>query len=117
MSPKKATLPRGMRDLLPNAARRRLAEHKHLKPNRLDHTWQEFSRPFPERMRVAHGWYEGAWRSRGHGTRPFALRVLLPERGNLRCSLRLAFWSGHSHGRYAGSTWYADNFWELDFSH
>src|SRR5215218_1591915 len=40
------------------------------------------------------------------------LRVLLPERGNLRRSLRLAFWSGHSHGRYAGSTWYADNFWE-----
>src|SRR5215211_1068336 len=40
------------------------------------------------------------------------LRMLLPERGNLRRSLRLAFWSGHSHGRYAGSAWYADNFWE-----
>ena len=25
--------------------------------------------------------------------------------------LRLAFWSGHSHGRYAASTWYADTFW------
>lgn len=32
-----------------------------------------------------------------------------------RRSLRLAFWSGHSHGRYAGSTWYADaHFAELD---
>ncbi len=40
------------------------------------------------------------------------LRVLLPHRERLRRSLRLAFWSGHSHGRYAGSTWYADNFWE-----
>ena len=40
------------------------------------------------------------------------LRVLVPERESLRRSLRLAFWSGHSHGRYAGSTWYADNFWE-----
>lgn len=40
------------------------------------------------------------------------LRVLLPYREKLRRSLRLAFWSGHSHGRYAGSTWYADNFWE-----
>jgi hypothetical protein len=40
------------------------------------------------------------------------LRVLLPHRGSLRRSLRLAFWSGHSHGRYAGSTWYADTFWE-----
>ena len=40
------------------------------------------------------------------------VRVLLSERESLRRSLRLAFWSGHSHGRYAGSTWYADNFWE-----
>jgi hypothetical protein len=29
--------------------------------------------------------------------------------------LRFAFWSGHSHGRYSGSTWYADHYWhELD---
>lgn len=40
------------------------------------------------------------------------LRAALSNRGSLRRSLRLAFWSGHSHGRYAGSTWYADNFWE-----
>ncbi len=40
------------------------------------------------------------------------LRVLLPHWERLRRSLRLAFWSGHSHGRYAGSAWYADNFWE-----
>jgi hypothetical protein len=26
--------------------------------------------------------------------------------------LRLLFWSGHSHGRYAGSAWYADTRWE-----
>jgi hypothetical protein len=33
----------------------------------------------------------------------------------LRRSLRLAFWSGHSHGRYAGSAWYVDqHFAELD---
>jgi hypothetical protein len=29
----------------------------------------------------------------------------------LRRGIRIAFWSGHSHGRYAGSAWYADNFW------
>jgi peptidase M28-like protein/PA domain-containing protein len=40
------------------------------------------------------------------------VRVLLPHRERLRRSIRLAFWSGHSHGRYAGSAWYADNFWE-----
>jgi hypothetical protein len=38
--------------------------------------------------------------------------VLLSQRETFRRSLRVAFWSGHSHGRYAGSTWYADNFWE-----
>lgn len=30
----------------------------------------------------------------------------------MRRGLRVAFWSGHSQGRYSGSTWYADNFWE-----
>ncbi len=40
------------------------------------------------------------------------LRVLLTRRESFRRSLRLAFWSGHSHGRYAGSTWYADHLWE-----
>jgi hypothetical protein len=39
-------------------------------------------------------------------------RVLSQHRDKLRRSLRIAFWSGHSHGRYPGSTWYADNFWE-----
>ena len=29
----------------------------------------------------------------------------------LRRGVRLAFWSGHSHGRYAGSAWYADSHW------
>lgn len=33
----------------------------------------------------------------------------------LRRSLRLAFWSGHSHGRYAGSTFYMDtNYRDID---
>jgi hypothetical protein len=39
-------------------------------------------------------------------------RLLSHNPSLLRRSLRLAFWSGHSHGRYSGSTWYADNFWE-----
>jgi hypothetical protein len=30
----------------------------------------------------------------------------------LKRGIRVAFWSGHSHGRYAGSTWYADHHWE-----
>jgi hypothetical protein len=38
-------------------------------------------------------------------------RILAERRKELRRGVRIAFWSGHSHGRYAGSTWYADAFW------
>lgn len=39
-------------------------------------------------------------------------RLLAERAGDLRRGVRLAFWSGHSHGRYAGSAWYADEFWQ-----
>ena len=35
--------------------------------------------------------------------------VLAGRRAELRRDLRIVFWSGHSHGRYAGSQWYADH--------
>ena len=38
-------------------------------------------------------------------------RILSEGKDQLRRGVRLAFWSGHSHGRYAGSAWYADNHW------
>src|SRR5256712_11535164 len=38
-------------------------------------------------------------------------RLLGGRRDRLRRGLRVAFWSGHSHGRYAGSAWYADHAW------
>lgn len=38
--------------------------------------------------------------------------LLAPERAAWRRGLRLCFWSGHSQGRYSGSTWYADNHWD-----
>ncbi len=37
-------------------------------------------------------------------------RVLWDNRRHLRRSVRVAWWPGHSTGRYAGSTWYADHF-------
>ncbi len=37
-------------------------------------------------------------------------RVFWHQRNRLARTLRVAWWSGHSHGRYAGSTWYADAF-------
>ncbi|WP_428539702.1 M28 family peptidase [Rhodopila sp.] len=38
-------------------------------------------------------------------------RLFAPEQAAWRRGLRLCFWSGHSHGRYSGSTWYADTNW------
>jgi hypothetical protein len=37
-------------------------------------------------------------------------RVLWAHRSRLRRSVRIAWWPGHSTGRYAGSTWYADHY-------
>jgi N-acetylated-alpha-linked acidic dipeptidase len=37
-------------------------------------------------------------------------RVFQANQAKLARSIRIAWWSGHSHGRYAGSTWYADEF-------
>ncbi len=42
-------------------------------------------------------------------------RILHANRKRLRRGFRFAWWTGHSAGRYAGSTWFADQFWsELD---
>lgn len=37
-------------------------------------------------------------------------RVLWHNRQQLKRSVRIAWWPGHSTGRYAGSTWFADTF-------
>ncbi|HLJ59599.1 MAG TPA: M28 family peptidase [bacterium] len=39
-------------------------------------------------------------------------KVLWEHRAGLKRSVRLCWWPGHSHGRYAGSTWYADQFFQ-----
>ncbi len=42
------------------------------------------------------------------------VRLFAPLRGEFQRGLRVCFWSGHSHGRYAGSSHYADeHFFEL----
>ncbi len=38
-------------------------------------------------------------------------RVLATQRDRWKRGLRLCFWSGHSHGRYSGSSWYVDTHW------
>jgi hypothetical protein len=44
-------------------------------------------------------------------------RILSRRRRRLRRGIRFAFWSGHSHGRYSGSTWYADTHWDDLYRH
>jgi hypothetical protein len=57
-------------------------------------------------------WYVGAM---DNGSANAAMlevaRLLALHRQHLRRGLRIAMWSGHSHGRYSSSAWYADNHW------
>lgn len=58
-------------------------------------------------------WYEGVI---DNGTSNAACleaaRILSENREKLQRSVRIAWWPGHSNGRYMGSTWYCDNFWD-----
>ncbi|WP_338422303.1 M28 family peptidase [Acetobacter musti] len=58
-------------------------------------------------------WYFGVMdNGSANATMLEAARVLAERRAEWQRGLRLCFWSGHSHGRYAGSAWYADHYWE-----
>ena len=57
------------------------------------------------------GWYYGVCdNGTGNATLLELARVLYEAREGLGRSFRIAWSPGHSHGRYAGSTWYADQF-------
>lgn len=58
-------------------------------------------------------WYYGAMdNGSANATQLEVARLLAERRSSLRRGLRVAFWSGHSHGRYAGSARYADHMWQ-----
>ncbi|WP_244627390.1 M28 family peptidase [Microvirga tunisiensis] len=61
-------------------------------------------------------WHYGVMDNGGaNATMLEAARLLAERRADWRRGLRICFWSGHSHGRYSGSAWYADEYWdELD---
>ncbi len=61
-------------------------------------------------------WYYGVMdNGSANATMLEVARLCAPRRDQWQRGLRLCFWSGHSHGRYSGSTWYVDEHWdELD---
>lgn len=61
-------------------------------------------------------WHYGVMDNGGaNATMLEVARLFAQKRDRLKRGLRLMFWSGHSHGRYTGSAWYADTHWaELD---
>ena len=57
-------------------------------------------------------WHHGAMdNGAANATMLEIARLLATRRDALARGIRFAFWSGHSHGRYAGSAWYADHAW------
>lgn len=69
----------------------------------------------PEKFVLLHGHYD-SWdvgvgdNATGNACMLEVARVLWKNRAQLRRSVRLVWWSGHSTARYGGSTWFADAF-------
>ncbi len=58
-------------------------------------------------------WYYGVMdNGSANATMLEVARLCAAGRANWKRGLRLCFWSGHSHGRYSGSAWYADHHWQ-----
>lgn len=56
-------------------------------------------------------WHEGVTdNATGNAAMLELARMLHANRDKLRRSVRIAWWTGHSAGRYAGAGWYADEF-------
>jgi hypothetical protein len=63
-------------------------------------------------------WYLGATdNATGNVLTMEVARLLWAHRDRLWRGVRCAFWPGHSTGRYAGSTWYADAQWQALYDH
>ena len=69
----------------------------------------------PDKFVLLHGHYD-SWdvgvgdNATGNATLLEIARTLWKHRAKLERSVRIAWWPGHSTGRYAGSTWFADHF-------
>jgi len=90
---------------------------------RLDEGWKRCFIPVaeikgskdPDSFVLLHGHYD-SWHygvgdnAVGNAAMLEIARVFNKHRDKIERSLRIAWWPGHSTGRYAGSTWYCDNF-------
>lgn len=69
----------------------------------------------PDKFVLLHGHYD-SWdygigdNAVGDATMLEIARVLWAHRASLKRTVKIAWWPGHSTGRYAGSTWFADQF-------
>jgi N-acetylated-alpha-linked acidic dipeptidase len=69
----------------------------------------------PEKYVLLHGhldsWHEGIGdNATGDATLLEIARIFHKHRDKLKRSVRIAVWTGHSTGRYGGSTWFVDQF-------
>lgn len=69
----------------------------------------------PDKYVLLHGhldsWHVGIGdNATGNAALMEMIRIFYKHRDKLKRSLRVAIWPGHSTGRYAGSTWFADQF-------
>ena len=63
-------------------------------------------------------WYEGVTdNATGDAALIEMARVLSEVREKLRCGVRFGWWPGHSTGRYSGTTWFADNWFDTLRAH
>ncbi len=69
----------------------------------------------PDQYLLVHGHYD-SWHygigdnATGNAALLELARVFHQGRSHLKRSIKIAWWPGHSQGRYAGSTWFADEF-------
>lgn len=57
-------------------------------------------------------WHEGITdNATGNASCLELARIFKTMEGKLKRSVKIAWWCGHSYGRYSGSTWFADRYW------